>query len=618
MARMNFDNYGNVTIREFLEHFFFIPSYQRDYAWDEQQFWELLEDLNKVIEQGNPHFFGQIVLTETTIQDQQIGNSIPSLFSNYIRRVSVERFCASPMHNAIYEIIDGQQRITTLYIALRCIYNELKTLKSLAMNERQEELYDNIVFTLNSLEKILYEKQDTNCKVEHLIVGKRDREWFSSNLANNVPPEYRQMGSMSHSRKLYCLAWKTFNEYIHNRVNNTFTLADKHAELDRIAHSILDNFYVLYLKAPDPASAFEIFESLNARGKDLAAADLLKNHLLANLTQNEVDDASEKWDSMIDSLGRLEPTSYIKCYWNATHDFVREASLYKSIARDCRTRDTCLNLLNNLSNFCPLYHDICQPDEVPRYFLDTSIRGGVCIDKKILHSLSFLKMLGLKTFYPLILSAIMKGCSKENCLKILERIETYTFRNIAVGSNPNNAEKLFSNLAISIIHTSEQNLPEVMNTVCQSLSNSCVDDALFIEGLKIGLGSNSSKIRYFFAKNHEFFDRNGEVNQNWNAVHIEHIMPKTLGENNWNHIHEDQHKEYLWNLGNLTLLGASINIQLRNGPYAEKRRAYEKDTIIPTRMIAERFPEDIEWNIDTIKKRCDYLAETALNIWPKQ
>ena len=77
------------------------------------------------------------------------------------------------------------------------------------------------------------------------------------------------------------------------------------------------------VETDDINEAYIIFESLNARGKALETADLLKNHILRK-AQNDLSSATETWNTIIDNLDNIDPTKFIRYYWNSTKKFARE------------------------------------------------------------------------------------------------------------------------------------------------------------------------------------------------------------------------------------------------------------------------------------------------------
>lgn len=454
--------------------------------------------------------------------------------------------------------------------------------------------------------------EGNNCP-QRLCVIKKDSEWFNNNIVNAIPPEYSSKGPLPHSRKMYCLAYKTFSDYIDNKTSECEGLQKKFETMKEIKEALLSRFYVLYLKTEDKLSAFVIFETLNARGKDLAASDLLKNHILSFLHENETESASDSWDEMVEKLSKAEPTKFIRTYWNSQYEFVREKGLFREISREYNDHNSCHYLLKDLIVYSPLYHDLAVSDEPPLYF-----RGNDETNKSIVRTLQFLNMLKASTFYTIILAMARKGFSSSNILCILRDIEKYIFRNICVcDDNPNSTEVLFAEIARNITSSSITDFDNVTKDVSSRIRNNIVRDEEFVQELSKGFNENKNYIRYFFAKLHEFNYPNAVVNQDWRQTHIEHIMPQN--KNLWPEIDDNTHVKYLWNLGNLTLLDKKPNITNSNKPYRDKYEMFTRDTFFPTRqLLADIYDQNTIWNEVTIQERCDVLVKQAKEVWSIQ
>lgn len=130
-------------------------------------------------------------------------------------------------------------------------------------------------------------------------------------------------------------AYIFFDEKIRDALGKAADCEDKLKVLLSYSASFLDRFKVLYMEATKLEEAFVIFETLNARGKDLETADLLKNYILNH--SGEIDVSLKKWNSMIGKLDKCDPTKYIRNFWNATQLFTREKALYRSINRNITT-----------------------------------------------------------------------------------------------------------------------------------------------------------------------------------------------------------------------------------------------------------------------------------------
>ena len=86
----------------------------------------------------------------------------------------------------------------------------------------------------------------------------------------------------------------------------------------------------MYVETDDINEAFIIFETLNARGKDLETSDLLKNHLFRVANKN-IEKIKRTWLETVDNLENIDITKFLRHYWNSRFSFTREKELYKKI-----------------------------------------------------------------------------------------------------------------------------------------------------------------------------------------------------------------------------------------------------------------------------------------------
>ena len=122
-----------------------------------------------------------------------------------------------------------------------------------------------------------------------------------------------------------------------------------------------DKFNIMYMEATKLDEAFIIFETLNARGKDLETADLLKNYIFSK--SKDTDKAQKLWNSMVAKLDKADPTKYIRYYWNSNHKFTRDKELYRRITNEIKTPRESSSFLEDLDKYAQIYHDMSYPED---------------------------------------------------------------------------------------------------------------------------------------------------------------------------------------------------------------------------------------------------------------
>jgi uncharacterized protein with ParB-like and HNH nuclease domain len=354
----------------------------------------------------------------------------------------------------------------------------------------------------------------------------------------------------------------------------------------------------MYIEATDLGEAFIIFETLNARGRELETSDLLKNYIFSKSSGN-IENSEKNWNIMLNNLGFSDTTKFIRHFWNSSNDFTREKFLYKKITDAIDTPRRSELFLKSLKDYSGYYNSLNYP-------LESNFLKNV----QLKTSIANLKLLKASSYYPVFLALVQRDEFTESDLfEIVSKIESLIFRNFTISANnPNGAEIFFSDLAKKIYEKTLVSKGDII----KAISKKICEDSSFIEVFKTWEGSANQKetIRYILRKIHSYLYKNHEINLNNNEVHIEHIMPENSQK--WT-IDEEIHDNYLWRLGNLILLSGPINIEISNKPFLEKKKRYLDSDIKPNNELA--FFET--WTEKEINIRQADLANYAVKIWTK-
>ena len=245
---------------------FDIPLYQRPYSWEVQHVETLLGDLTAAMERSDqndptPYFLGSVVLVKG-------------------------------QHNAQSEVVDGQQRLTTLTMLL-CV---LRDITSNAGNSERANALNNRIY------KVADEFSQTSNRFR-LNPRARDREFFQKHV--------QIMGSiknfLSHGRGgLEDAQERIFNnvEYLHKALSQR----DEEARI-ALAQYIILHCYLVVVSTSDEESAHRVFLVLNDRGLDLSHTDRLKADVISLIPENSQEDYNKKWEGIEaedrDEFGRL-------------------------------------------------------------------------------------------------------------------------------------------------------------------------------------------------------------------------------------------------------------------------------------------------------------------------
>jgi len=262
-----------------------IPRYQREYTWGKNQWENLFDD---VLENDPGYFLGSIIC---------INQSTDAL--------SVQKL----------ELVDGQQRLTTLSLLFASVYHALKSHETDLDDEQRVEL-------INLKRKLVLKKGD-------------DQIRLIPQIQNNNNPDYRavlaEIGVISEcdvpayagNRKIF-RAYRYFQDRIDEMANSRSNRLGAIMEfLDKVNHACL-----VKIEVASHADAYTLFESLNNRGMPLTAIDLIKNKLLARLESIEpgkVDHYFGHWNRLLGYLGDdyAIQERFFRQYYNAFKDQIK-------------------------------------------------------------------------------------------------------------------------------------------------------------------------------------------------------------------------------------------------------------------------------------------------------
>lgn len=551
--QMSIKNFGMKSIHSFLNDGpYYIPDYQREYSWDKsdqlEDFWQ---DLNSTLGNERTHFFGQVVIHEA--------------------------------EDGKYYIIDGQQRTCTSVIMLSVLRDKFALYAE--NNEYAQYNKEDI--------RSMYIGRWTPKKNElKLRIGIADREYFMENIQKARPSSVPKSISQKRIKEAY--------EFLDSKLSDILEQVDDEEEKVNILceyyETLTKKFILMAITTDDMNEAFIIFETLNARGKELETSDLLKNYVFMK-SESNIENIKKKWMEMSEALNNKEDTTkLIRYYWNAGHDFVREKSLYKKVSNEITTTKKCDEVVSDLIKMAELYNCLTSPED-NKYFDDNGIMGNL-VDLSIMKT---------ATFYPIIMAMVLKKYADDDINKVVKAIQVLAFRNFVVaGLTANRYEVIFAKIAKEI---SEKNISS--EKIVSSITENTEDDDKFRRRL-IGFEVKSVGVAKFILRKIEDYKSSEKTTSTNNKViNLEHIMPKNT--NLWN-VSEDEKRKNLYRLANQTLLLEEYNKSISNKPFNDKKIMYKKSEI----KITSELCDYGTWDAAAIQDREDKLNDIILKIWALQ
>lgn len=264
MSKLNVDQKTIFNLLSDKSSDFLIPDYQRPYAWGEEQCQTLWDDIVAFsfpddnideFDDNEEYFLGAIVT-----------------FKNEKGKL---------------EVIDGQQRLTTLLLMLRAFYDKFKEMK----DENSILMYENIgkcIWKTNKFGKI-----DTGTlKIDSEVATDNDKEEFLEILKNGLDPSIVSISSKSAYVQNYRFFEQKINEFL-NQSPSYFV---------HLPANILNNCILLPIEAESQDTALRIFSTLNDRGLPLSDSDIFK----AQFYRYYNDQGNDKKDEFINRWKQLE------------------------------------------------------------------------------------------------------------------------------------------------------------------------------------------------------------------------------------------------------------------------------------------------------------------------
>lgn len=592
-----------------------IPTYQRNYSWRDENIEVLIQD---IIQEGKGYYLGNIIVTEDTKN--------PNLF----------------------EIVDGQQRITTLALILLSIYSTLQ--KSIDSNLMNEELLRNVYSTQERIKgKLLNLDHEPQ-----LDLLSPDKEIYQD-LINLVL--FKNPDSKPHKNKIFGKRYEHTKNYL-----ETEFLGDEEKRTDtkliKGTENIL-NFYdklnyseILRIRVPNLNDAFTIFTSFNAKGVPLTLIDLFKSFYLRETDQYiSQEEAISKWEELISIFYNEndEPISSVVTQFLLNNYDTFENTLKASITQN-----------SALDAYDKLFRDkgYTYIDElITKAKIFSNISGKITtadilkLDKETQKKLLYLDKLESTQIYPIIFYLLFKYYEGKitidlvnECLDFL--LIYYVRRNIILKPKSSNirakAIQCVRNLnEIDIIDlTSIENCKDILMSI--SASNEEFQAAL--NGPVYLTSKNTTRIILITLerKHGSFFNK--QTPDNLDSVtdkgsyiwSLEHIMPQSADTNTfWKEELlkdcENEHQAKLLleknvhRLGNLTLTGYNSEMSART--FVDKKDYRDKSTNIETGLKTKLFLNDsiaapneniqnkTDWTIADIDRRTKFLIEKIIAIF---
>jgi uncharacterized protein with ParB-like and HNH nuclease domain len=535
-----------------------IPKFQRDYTWEEEQWGDLWLDIKMLLSKTEEeHYMGYLVLQTSD--------------------------------NKNFRVIDGQQRLTTLSLLVLTVLKRLEELAETGaepdQNTRRKETLQNSY--------IGYTDPVTLIAKNKLTLNRNTDSYYRNYIVLLKDLPVRGINA-SEKQLRNCFRW------FYKMVKEEFATGE---DLAKFIEVLADRIFFTVIQVTDELNAFKVFETLNARGVQLSASDLLKNHLFTVVDEeghdkNELGELEEFWGKITGKLGSETFEEYLRYYWNSYNRTVRKNALFKSIKEEITTKAKAFQLVRDLDETVDLYLALQNPND--EFWSEKP---------KAKEALWELQLFGIRQTNSLFIAGY-KNLSKEKFEKLVSLCAVISFRyNVIGGLNPNEQEDIYNRVALKVKNEKRFDVSD--------LKSIYITDEAFESNFAAKPFRNTKRnhkiVKYILTK----IEKNkyaNDIDPESDFYSIEHILPESADES-WGEFTKEEINRSVYRLGNLTLLERKLNQEAGIKPYSEKKKIFEQSNVKLTQAIPEHYETWSETKIDSRQKG---LAKLAKSVWQIQ
>jgi hypothetical protein len=540
------------------DYVFRIPDYQRPYSWKTEQARELLEDLLGFVE-ANP---GEIA-------------DMPTYFLGSIVLIKAEAPEA--------DVIDGQQRLTTLTLLLAAIRENIS-------DEKQR----------SQITKRLYEEGDTFAGTEdrfRLTLRARDAEFFQQyvqrdkGFGNLLKLEAGLVDSRQNLRDNARLFQKRLQ-------------AMSESTMVELAKFILQRCYLVIVSTADQDSAYRIFSVLNSRGLDLSATDILKAKIIGGIPDKQRDGFTKKWEDAEEELGR--------------DDFNTLFAHIRTVYRKAKAKETLLKefeeYVAEVKSPIKFIDGVLLPMVQAFSEFSASAYSAPSHADKVNEHLRWLNRLEFNDWVPPALAFFVQNrhnpAAMETFVRDLERIAFYM---LVTSKGVNDRIERFAKITTEIESGRDLTLDS------SNLQLQPPEQLDFFDKLNGPIYETlSAKARTPVLLRLDSLLSGGGATYDYSVITVEHVLPQTpKAGSTWLEWFPDQSARLaqVHRLGNLALLSRRKNAQASNWDFDRKKDSYfRRDGVSPFVMTTQVIDE-AQWLPSVVNERQTKLMAIFEKHW---
>lgn len=600
MSNLEFENLDSVMHNKIIV----VPDYQRDYSWGNTEVSTLMEDLSGLYERNaaggqdasDTHFIGSIVLIPF---DGAISSQNEKLGSN----PKLSKF-------EIVNIIDGQQRVSTISLLLLAIRDYAKS-RGFSIEESQN--VNNLLDTGR--------KTSEGCGIPVFHFSQENtQECYDAMLFGDEHSFDR--------RKIGARRLSAAKEHFDSKLKEMFDAdadADAAMHLNELVEQILYSLQIVEIDCGQDSDAFQIFESLNSTGVPLTPAEQVKNLVL--MRSKSIDVTLSHWEKVVENVGEDDLVEFLAQYLFCLRgrrvsrkDIYRE---FKDLLKSSKVSES----LDLMLGYAQIYNVLKNPAA-------GLLAAGALKD---------LEDLSQKQVYvPLMVAAKRFGINSKDFASIADALLVFIVRHQVCSQSSNKFDVVFSEVC-EMVNNEANSAADIVSFFRQKQMDDTEFESMFKKLSFPYSGTAQKKARVYLKRLEEKSKGADSPLQLQSAtLSVEHIIPKQpsieqlqgwIGKAEADALRDkdpkldDFSEQTIMSVGNLALLYVPENSAANNKSYREKLKRYQQPVCdkdgnergIPAEVFAlikELVDEDKEeFTADSVETRAQKLADRAVSVW---
>ena len=586
----------DMTLKRAFQDFYTVPDYQREYVWGEA---DAKGQRGDEVEQ-----FLRDILTEYELATAQ---NAPEYFIGTIV------VCADSSN--VFELIDGQQRMTTSFVTLCAVRDAMIELKA----QLPDELSGQIAAAsmdwqgkTTHRERLTLQYEDSQGVLKHYARG----DW---NLAPKIGT--RSIANIAG-------AYKTVREFLRAQFH------DDPLQILRFYAYLTAKVKLIRIETPSVAKALKIFETVNDRGAGLDAMDLLKNLLFMSAAPEQFSALKDKWKQVVDGIYGVgeKPLRFLRYFIFAEFEVadlkLQEDGIYDWFLKNASQtghQKHPLVFVERLLQASRAYAGFTKgqnPDGSPsRGITNTRIFGGSAI----------------RQHYILLLSG--RNLKKLNFERLTEEVENLMFAYLITNTPTRDYERSVVEGARQLRKITDAEFAGFCNEYFAARKSQLSREFGNALSKMYSWETRAFRLRYMLAKLTQAVDVRayGDGGNYGDLMHyyaanndIEHIYPMNPSDEALAEFGEKADEHIASRIGNVVLVEQAINRLLGNKAYSQKKAVYPQSQFLLARCQAEHpmlgvadkitkaiagLPSFPAWDEGAVIKRQEFLTSLAREVW---